>query len=59
MNRAMPISPSFREDHLDDYQKLSAEQILIWLEETNRFFREIAIPVKQKAIPEKLRRGEI
>ena len=53
MNRTRPINPPFREDHLDDYKKLSAEQILIWLEETNRFFREIIRPGSEKTVTEK------
>jgi hypothetical protein len=39
--------PPFREDHLDDYKKLSAEQILTWLEEANRFFRKFMPPEKR------------
>jgi hypothetical protein len=44
MKKKLEQTFNFREDHLDDYKNLSAEQILIWLEEANRFFKKLVPP---------------
>jgi hypothetical protein len=48
----------FSKEKYDEYQKLSAQQKLEWLEKMNRFLYNFMDP-KAKLIQEKLRRGEI
>jgi hypothetical protein len=43
---------NYREDHLDDYLKLSSEQILIWLEEANKFYQNFTTPEKLERLKE-------
>jgi len=48
----------YTQEKAEEYQKLSAQQKLEWLEKMNRFLYNF-MPIKSKIFQEKLRKGEV